>query len=123
KDKASALIATAGAEAEVIKFDNAAEAAGLAAQVAAFDGDGAALSRNMLLAKIAPSFRTILSSSEGPPMDLFREFSRRPESGRSSPSAGPPPRTTAGAPRADRPGPTSSQPRPSPADSSEEDQP
>ena len=115
-------MAKAGAEAEVIKFDNAAEAAGLAAQVAAFDGDGAALSRNMLLAKIAPSFRTILSSSEGPLMDLFREFSRRPESGRSSPATGPPPRTAAAA-RADRPGPASSQPRPSPADRSEEDQP
>ena len=42
KDKASAVVAKAGAEAEVIKFDNAAEAAGLAAQVAAFDGDGGA---------------------------------------------------------------------------------
>jgi hypothetical protein len=120
RDKASALVATAGAEAEVIKFDNAAEAAGLAAQVSAFDGDGSALARNMLLAKIAPSFRTILSNSEGPLMDLFREFSRRPE----SPGAGtsPSPRTVA-APRADRPGPSTSQPRPSTADSSEEDQP
>src|SRR5208282_1981296 len=35
KDKASAILAKAEAEAEVIKFDNAAEAAGLAAQVLA----------------------------------------------------------------------------------------
>ena len=54
KDKASAILAKAEAEADVIKFDNAAEAAGLAAQVAAFDGDGAALARNMLLGKLAP---------------------------------------------------------------------
>ena len=87
KDKASAVVAKAGAEAEVIKFDNAAEAAGLAAQVAAFDGDGAALARNLLLAKIAPAFRTILGNSEGPLMDLFREFSQRPDRARSSAAA------------------------------------
>ena len=54
KDKASAILAKAEADADVIKFDNAAEAAGLAAQVSAFDGDGAAMARNMLLGKIAP---------------------------------------------------------------------
>ena len=88
KDKASAILAKAEAEAEVIKFDNAAEAAGLAAQVAAFDGDGAAMARNMLLGKIAPSFRTILGNSEGPLMDLFSEFTRRPDKSRPLPSAG-----------------------------------
>ncbi|MBV8487589.1 MAG: hypothetical protein JO161_04870, partial [Planctomycetaceae bacterium] len=46
KDKASALIAKASAEAQVVKFDNAAEASGLAAQVAAFGGDGGAMARN-----------------------------------------------------------------------------
>ena len=83
KDKASAIVAKAEAEADVIKFDNAAEAAGLAAQVAAFDGDGAAMARNMLLGKIAPSFKTILGNSEGPLMDLFREFTQRPDKPRS----------------------------------------
>ena len=83
KDKASAILAKAEAEAEVIKFDNAAEAAGLAAQVAAFDGDGAAMARNMLLGKIAPSFRTILGNSEGPLMDLFSQFTQRPDKPRS----------------------------------------
>jgi regulator of protease activity HflC (stomatin/prohibitin superfamily) len=79
KDKASAIVAKADAEADVIKFDNAAEAAGLAAQVAAFDGDGAAMARNMLLAKVAPSFRTILGNSEGPLMELFTQFARSPD--------------------------------------------
>ena len=89
KDKAAAVLAKAEAEAAVIRFDNAAEAAGLAAQVAAFGGDGAALARNILLAKIAPAFRTILGNSEGPLMELFREFSQRPEPPRSLPVAGP----------------------------------
>ncbi len=121
KDKASAVLAKAEAEAEVIKFDNAAEAAGLAAQVAAFDGDGAALARNMLLSKIAPSFRTILSSSDGPLMDLFREFSQRIGPARSSPA---PDAAAVAATGADRPKPSSPSPsRPSPADRSEEDQP
>ena len=88
KDKASAILAKAEADADVIKFDNAAEAAGLAAQVAAFDGDGAAMARNMLLGKIAPSFRTILGNSEGPLMELFSQFTQRPEKPRSLPVAG-----------------------------------
>ena len=79
----------AEADAEVIKFDNAAEAAGLAAQVSAFDGDGAAMARNMLLGKLAPSFRTILGNSEGPLMELFSEFTKRHDKSRPLPSAGP----------------------------------
>ncbi len=89
KDKASAILATAEAAAEVIKFDNAAEAAGLAAQVSAFDGDGSTMARNMLLGKLAPSFRTILGNSQGPLMDLFSEFTKRHDKSRPLPSAGP----------------------------------
>ena len=89
KDTASAILAKAQADAEVIKFDNAAEAAGLAAQVTAFDGDGSAMARNMLLAKLAPSFRTILGNSEGPLMDLFSEFTKRHDKTKSVPSASP----------------------------------
>ena len=85
KDKASAILAKAEADADVIKFDNAAEAAGLAAQVSAFDGDGAAMARNMLLGKIAPSFRTILGNSEGPLMELFSQFTQRTGKPRSLP--------------------------------------
>jgi regulator of protease activity HflC (stomatin/prohibitin superfamily) len=92
KDKASAILAKAQADAEVIRFDNTAEAAGLAAQVAAFDGDGAAMARNLLLGKLAPAFRTILGNSQGPLMDLFSEFTKRRDSARSLPSAGPSPR-------------------------------
>jgi regulator of protease activity HflC (stomatin/prohibitin superfamily) len=132
KDKASAVIAKAEAEAEVIKFDNAAEAAGLAAQVAAFDGDGAAMARNMLLGKIAPSFRTILGNSEGPLMDLFSQFTQRPDKPRPpsaadsitrpgvDPASSP---RTAVAPAANRPRPVTSQPVRFPAGTSEENEP
>jgi regulator of protease activity HflC (stomatin/prohibitin superfamily) len=74
KDKASAIVAKAQAESDVIRFNNKAELAGVAARVAAFEGDGSALAQNVLLSKIAPAFQTILSSSEGPLMDLFRQF-------------------------------------------------
>jgi regulator of protease activity HflC (stomatin/prohibitin superfamily) len=88
KDKASAILAKAKAEADVVKFDNAAEAAGLSAQVSAFDGDGAAMARNMLLAKLAPSFRTILGNSEGPLMELFSQFTRGTDKTRSLTKSG-----------------------------------
>jgi regulator of protease activity HflC (stomatin/prohibitin superfamily) len=124
KDKASAVLAKAGADAEVIKFDNAAEAAGLASQVAAFDGDGGALARNMLLGKIAPAFHTILGNSDGPLMDLFREFTQRVDTHHSLPVAGPASSTrSTTAPGADRLGQSSSKPNRSPVATSEENQP
>jgi regulator of protease activity HflC (stomatin/prohibitin superfamily) len=78
KDKASAITAKARADADVIRFNNAAEVAGLAARVSAFGGDGSALARNILVGKLAPGFRSILSNSEGPMMDLFGQFTRDP---------------------------------------------
>src|SRR5262249_14712339 len=68
--------AKAQAESDVVRFNNKAELAGVAARVAAFDGDGSALAQNILLGKIAPSYQTILSNSEGPLMDLFRQFTQ-----------------------------------------------
>jgi len=76
KDKASAITSKAQADADVIRFNNTAEVAGLAARVAAFDGDGASLARNILVEKLAPSFHTILSNSDGPLMELFGQFTR-----------------------------------------------
>ncbi len=63
----------------MIRYNNAAELAGLSARVAAFGGDGAALARNILVGKLAPSFRTILTNSEGPLMDLLGQSAREPE--------------------------------------------
>ncbi len=76
KDQASAIIAKAQADADVIRFTNKADLAGLAARVAAFDGDGSALAQNILVSKLAPGFRSILTNSDGPLMDLFGQFVR-----------------------------------------------
>jgi regulator of protease activity HflC (stomatin/prohibitin superfamily) len=124
KDKASAVLAKAGADAEVIKFGNAAEAAGLSSQVVAFGGDGAALARNMLLGKIAPAFHTILGNSDGPLMDLFREFTQRGDTKTSTQVAAKAstPRP-APAPVADRPDTSSSRPTRLPVATSEENHP
>jgi regulator of protease activity HflC (stomatin/prohibitin superfamily) len=95
KDKASAILAKAEADADVVKFDNAAEAAGLAAQVSAYGGDGAAMARNIMLGKLAPSFRTILGNSEGPLMEMFNQFTDRSEKSHSVPGTGSTPREKA----------------------------
>ncbi|MFO0954532.1 MAG: SPFH domain-containing protein [Isosphaeraceae bacterium] len=76
KDKASAVVAKAQADADVIRFNNKAEVAGLEARVQAFNGDGASLARNILVGKLAPAFHNILTNSDGPLMDLFGQFTR-----------------------------------------------
>lgn len=92
KDKASAITAKAQADADVIGFNNKAEVAGLAARVAAFGGDGSSLARNVLVAKLAPGFRSIMTNTEGPLMELFSQFTRDGSTQRPSPAA-----STAGA--------------------------
>ncbi len=101
KDKASAIVARAQAEADVIRFNNKADLAGLSARVAAFDGDGASLAQNILVGKLAPGFRSILTNSDGPLMELFGQFTRAAGRGKapSSPTApphGPAPTADAG---------------------------
>jgi regulator of protease activity HflC (stomatin/prohibitin superfamily) len=88
KDKASAITAKASADADVVRFNNKAEVAGLAARVSAFGGDGTALARNVLIGKLAPSFRSILSNTEGPIMELFGQFTRQGSPHRPAPSNG-----------------------------------
>jgi hypothetical protein len=65
----------------VIRAKNRAELSGLAARVQAFDGDGGALAQNLMVTKLAPGFRSILSNSEGPLMELFGQFTRPASSG------------------------------------------
>jgi regulator of protease activity HflC (stomatin/prohibitin superfamily) len=93
RDKASAITAKAEADAEVIRYNNAAEVAGLATRVTAFHGDGAALARNILVSKLAPGFRSVVTNTDGPLMDLFGRFHRSPTAtpagGNSSTSSGP----------------------------------
>lgn len=71
KNKAAAIVSKAEADAEVIIFNNKATIAGIATKVKAFDGDGVAMAQNILLGKLAPAFRSIMSNSDGPLMDLF----------------------------------------------------
>ncbi len=74
KDQASAIVAKAKAEADVIRFNIKADLAGLGARVAAFNGDGFALAQNLMISKLAPGFRSILTNSDGPLMELFSGF-------------------------------------------------
>jgi regulator of protease activity HflC (stomatin/prohibitin superfamily) len=76
KDKASAITSKAEADAAVIRYNNEAEVAGLATRVEAFRGDGSALARNSLVTKLAPAFRSVITNTEGPLMDLFGRFQR-----------------------------------------------
>lgn len=76
KDLAAAVLADKGAEAEVIKFENEAEAAGWKAAVAALDGDGRAYARYVLYQKLAPGFKTIMTNTaDSPLMKIFDTFS------------------------------------------------
>ncbi len=91
------MMSKAEAEADVIRYNNQAELAGLATRVQAFDGDGAALAQNLLIGKLAPAFRTILANSDGPLMELFGQFARPSESRKAAgnpPVAGPAPTPT-----------------------------
>lgn len=85
KDQAAALLSEAEANASVIRFKNTAELAGVRTRVQAFSGDGGSLAQNMMIGKLAPAYRTILSNSEGPLMQLFEQFGQ-PASLSSSPA-------------------------------------
>lgn len=73
KDKAAAIESKSKAAADVIRLNNAAEVAGITTRVSAFKGDGHALAQSMILAKFAPSFRTIMTNTDGPIMDLLKQ--------------------------------------------------
>lgn len=76
KDEAEAILFKAKAQAEVIELQNKAKAAGWRESVAAFDGDGLAYARYVLLNKLAPGYKQIMSNTggENPLMDIFRKF-------------------------------------------------
>lgn len=75
KDEALAITAHGEAAAEVINFENAAEAAGWQKSVEAYDGSGDEFARWVMLKKIAPSFRQMMvNTADSPLMDIFTEF-------------------------------------------------
>jgi regulator of protease activity HflC (stomatin/prohibitin superfamily) len=75
EDKAAAVMAHGRAEADVIRFQNEAEAAGWKEAVKAFGEDGNEFARWVLLRKMAPSFqRMMINTADSPIMDVFKQF-------------------------------------------------
>ena len=71
--EAAAIKSRGDAEAQVILFDYQARAEPLGAAVKAF-GDGTAYAQHFFLQKIAPSIQSILSNTEGPFAEIFKQF-------------------------------------------------
>ncbi len=75
QDEALAITARGEAAAEVINFENEAEAAGWQKSVEAYDGSGDEFARWVMLKKLAPSFRQMMvNTADSPLMDIFNEF-------------------------------------------------
>jgi uncharacterized membrane protein YqiK len=76
KDEAAAVIARGTAEAEVVGFQNKADAAGWKRSVEAFSGDGNEFARYVLLQKLSPSYRRLMiNTADSPIMKIFELFS------------------------------------------------
>lgn len=71
--QAEALVARGKADAAVLLLKRKAEAEPLGRQVAAFGG-GDAYARNFFYQKVAPAVKSILTDTDGPFADVFRQF-------------------------------------------------
>ena len=81
EDQAEAITALGKAAAEVVNFENQAEAAGWQKSVAAYDGDGDEFARWVMLRKMAPAFRQMMvNTANSPLMSIFDEFNAERES-------------------------------------------
>jgi regulator of protease activity HflC (stomatin/prohibitin superfamily) len=75
KDEAAAILARGAAEADVIEFNNQAEAAGWKRAVEAFGGNGHEFARYTMHRKLAPGYRNIMANTKDSPiMDIFKEY-------------------------------------------------
>ncbi len=75
KDLAAAALAKGKAQADVIRFQNEAQAAGWQKSMEAFGGDGGEFARYTLLKKIAPAYKTMMVNTENSTlMDVFKGF-------------------------------------------------
>jgi regulator of protease activity HflC (stomatin/prohibitin superfamily) len=78
EDQAAAVMAHGRADADVIRFQNEAEAAGWKEAVKAFGNDGNEFARWVLLRKMAPSFqRMMINTGDSPLMDVFEQFNEK----------------------------------------------
>ncbi|MEP6663907.1 MAG: SPFH domain-containing protein [Verrucomicrobiota bacterium] len=73
--RALAIVSTGQGDADVISYTRKAEASALKAVVTPF-GSGSAYARYLYLNKIAPNIQSILSNSDGPLAEPFRELSK-----------------------------------------------
>jgi regulator of protease activity HflC (stomatin/prohibitin superfamily) len=91
-DEAAAIEAKGKAAADVVRFDNEAEAAGWKKAVEAFDGDGQAYAQYVLYQKLSASYRKIMvNTADSPIMKIFDSFA---ESAAASQSKSPASATT-----------------------------
>lgn len=75
RDQAQAILARGKAEALVIRLNNEAEVSGLRASVQAFAGNGFLFANQVLLQKLAPSYRQIMANTaDSPIMKIFEQF-------------------------------------------------
>jgi hypothetical protein len=75
QDMAAAELSRGKAAADVIRFQNEAEAAGWKKSVEAFSGDAELFARWTMLKKLAPAFRQIVvNTADSPLMEFFKEF-------------------------------------------------
>lgn len=83
---AEAILARGQADAKVVLFNYAAKAEPLRGAIDAF-GDGYAYARYEFLQRLAPAIQSVLTNTDGPVGDIFREFAgpaRAPPPGRGS---------------------------------------
>jgi regulator of protease activity HflC (stomatin/prohibitin superfamily) len=85
--EADALISRGQAEADVILLNKQAEAEPLRKQINAF-GDGETYARYFFYQKVAPSMKSILTTTDGPFADIFKQFAAPPRP-TTNPSASP----------------------------------
>lgn len=79
QDKAAAVLALGKASADVVRFQNQAEAAGWKNAVEALGGDGFEFARWTFLKKLSPSFRSLMvNTADSPMMDIFANYSKLP---------------------------------------------
>lgn len=77
KDKAEAILSRGEAAADVIGYENTADAAGWKRAVEAFDGDGLEYARFVLIQKLSPAYRRIMTNTaDSPIMKMFESMAQ-----------------------------------------------
>jgi len=98
-DEAAAIEAKGKAAADVVRFNNEAEAAGWKKAVEAFQGDGQAYAQYVMYQKLSASYRRIMvNTADSPIMKIFESFAESADAAKAAnvkPSSTPTPATAA----------------------------